>query len=333
MRVEYGHKSICPCASVSLAGTLTSGQVFFLLGDYQVDNALISVEEGRDDLPIFIHSELDDLDITAEAFRVYAHLARRAGSNGKAYPSYQSIGERCFRKQYPNASSETLRRKAIAAVNELIELGLILKRPNIKKDGSHATNDYRLTPRREWKAGGSVNTPCSVMTPGVVSTHPGSVLTPKDSPLEGTPIEGTPSKRSRPSTAGPATGTKAIVDRYCQCLGYVPARSKMARVGADAKDIASRGYSPDEVEQVYNILNDDPYWQDKTITLPVILTRLEKTKLTIRSKEGALHDRTKPAQEPQGYTGGWTPELLEKARDAKARGDRETLSQIIRGGV
>ena len=33
--------------------------------------------DGRD-LPIFIHSELDDLRLTSKAFRVYAHLARLA---------------------------------------------------------------------------------------------------------------------------------------------------------------------------------------------------------------------------------------------------------------
>jgi hypothetical protein len=43
----------------------------------------IAFEDGRN-LPIFIHSELDDLGLDPYEFRVYARIARRAGSSAIA---------------------------------------------------------------------------------------------------------------------------------------------------------------------------------------------------------------------------------------------------------
>ena len=49
-------------------------------------------------LPIFCHLVIDDLPMSLEAFRMYAHLARKWG-NGKfgALGSYSDMGEHCFR--------------------------------------------------------------------------------------------------------------------------------------------------------------------------------------------------------------------------------------------
>lgn len=43
---------------------------------------------------LFVHSALDDYPLTPEEFRVYAHLARRAG-HGDAYPAVASIAQKC----------------------------------------------------------------------------------------------------------------------------------------------------------------------------------------------------------------------------------------------
>lgn len=137
----------------------------------------IRVDDGRNDLPIFIHSELDDMKITSAAFRIYAHLARRAGKDNKAWPSYATMGEQCFRMDYPGADSATLRRKAIAAIKELIDAGLIVR--TLRKAGKeHTTNSYKLVPKTQW--GGGALTPPSALTPG-------GALTPKGTPLEDTP--------------------------------------------------------------------------------------------------------------------------------------------------
>ena len=86
-----------------------------------------TLQDDRDNLTLQIHSELDDFPLSAEAFRVYAHLVRRAGKSRKAWPSYQNIGETCFRASYPNAAKSTLKIKAIDAVRELVVHRLINK--------------------------------------------------------------------------------------------------------------------------------------------------------------------------------------------------------------
>lgn len=101
--------------------------------------------------PIFLHAYVDDLPLSLGAFRVYGHLSRRAGSNNFAWPSYNAIGEHCFRATYPTAKPDTLRRKAIAAVVELEKLGVIsVERRKLKGRQGNNSNAYRLLKLREW---------------------------------------------------------------------------------------------------------------------------------------------------------------------------------------
>ena len=44
---------------------------------------------------IFIHSKVDDADLTANELRVLFHLSRRAGSNGICKPGIRSIAKKC----------------------------------------------------------------------------------------------------------------------------------------------------------------------------------------------------------------------------------------------
>lgn len=102
--------------------------------------------------PAFVHSTVDETEMTANAFRVYGHLVRRAGSNGRCFPCYQSIGDTCFRKQY--AKPATRKTLAMRAVKELEELRLLSKTRR-GSDGKASdlpskSNDYRITPTGEW---------------------------------------------------------------------------------------------------------------------------------------------------------------------------------------
>lgn len=107
---------------------------------------------GIDFMPIFVHSLIDDLNLSLGAFRVYGHLARRSGTkNKKAWPSYNTIGEVCFRGSYPKALQATLRRKAIAAVKELKNEGLItVESRKIKDTAGNMTNHYQLVKLEDW---------------------------------------------------------------------------------------------------------------------------------------------------------------------------------------
>lgn len=139
------------------------------------------------DLPIFIHSELDDLGLTSKAFRVYAHLARRAGKNG-AFPSYASMGKICFAPDLPDGQEDTWKKWAIQAVKELVDAGLIHKQIRALPDGGNTSNIYSLTPRSKWKKaeGGDGGYLGGVMG----GTSGGDGGYPKGTPLEGTPLEG-----------------------------------------------------------------------------------------------------------------------------------------------
>lgn len=102
--------------------------------------------------PIFVHSDIDDLGLTTNAFRVYAHLARRAGKDNTAWPSYATIGEHCFRSSYPKAKEATLRRRAIEAVAELKKAGLItIERRRREDNEGHTSNQYRLVNLAQWR--------------------------------------------------------------------------------------------------------------------------------------------------------------------------------------
>jgi hypothetical protein len=157
------------------------------------DKPVGQLKDGRD-LPIFIHSELDDLGLKSRTFRVYAHLARRAG-RGEAFPSYNSIGEACFKPDLPKAKPDTWRRMAIAAVKELVDAGLIRKETHRNNRGDSSTNTYRLTPSREWAGGGGSDNalPSDNALRGSDNAL-GSDNAPKGTPFEGTPFEGTPLK-------------------------------------------------------------------------------------------------------------------------------------------
>ena len=115
------------------------------------DNEQFDVEEGRgDDLPIYVHSEIDDLPLTPNEFRVYAHLSRRAGRGNLAWPSYATIAEICFRPMYRKAKDATLRERARDAVKALERFGLIERVERRAEDGRSRSNAYRLLPRRRW---------------------------------------------------------------------------------------------------------------------------------------------------------------------------------------
>jgi hypothetical protein len=144
--------------------------------------------DGRSDSLMFVFSEIDDFDISIKAFRVYAHLVRRAGTNGECFPSYQSIGDCCFKVDY--AKPDTRKTLAIRAVKELVELHLLTKTIRKGPDGNKS-NDYELTSKPEWlewirtlkKEAKKAENVLSIKSGGVMGSHPrGDGGSPKGSP-------------------------------------------------------------------------------------------------------------------------------------------------------
>ena len=145
---------------------------------------LAALHDGRTDFNlVFIHSRLDDYGLSPQQFRVYAHLARRAGS-GAAWPAVATIAANC--QLHP----KTVRR----ALRVLVKHRLIRR-----EDRPGDTALYRLTPASEWNpprhitdAPGQKDTPASFgedTSTKRIADHPYQ----KDG-AEGNPIEGNPVK-------------------------------------------------------------------------------------------------------------------------------------------
>lgn len=136
---------------------------------------------------LYVHSEIDDYGLTAQEFRVYAHLARRAGKNG-AWPAVDSMARNC-----------RLNRDTVyQCLKRLKELNLVR---GSKRPGS--TTIYVLTPRSQWKPNSEgvsekegyplvSDTPYRKVRDTQVSESKGY----EGNPSEGTPLKDNTVKRS-----------------------------------------------------------------------------------------------------------------------------------------
>lgn len=94
------------------------------------------LQDGRSDFNVvFIHSRLDEYGLTPQQFRVYAHLARRAGS-GRAWPAVATMARIC--RLHPQTVRQVLR--------VLVQHRLITREPRAGR-----TPIYRLTPASQWQ--------------------------------------------------------------------------------------------------------------------------------------------------------------------------------------
>jgi hypothetical protein len=85
---------------------------------------------------LFVHSAIDDFPLSTEEFRVYAHIARRAGG-GEAWPAMSSIATKC------HIHEDTARR----CVHALTAYRLLSVEDRSKQG---KTNRYRLTAQSAW---------------------------------------------------------------------------------------------------------------------------------------------------------------------------------------
>lgn len=204
-----------------------------------------------------------------EAFRVYCHLARRANDCNQAWPSYRTIGEKCFKGSYPDSKPESLRRKAIAAVKELIDWNLVSVEPRPNSNGGQASNLYCLTDETEWKK--SINTPSEnarksreyqsrnkkgsdrgslpgdggspggvvmgVHPPGDGSSLPGDGGSPKGYPLKVNPIEVSP--LSPPTPPRESEEVRAVKFEAIELIN-LPGESKGSKQACGEKPIDSK---------------------------------------------------------------------------------------------
>lgn len=143
---------------------------------------------------IFVHSMIDDAGLSANEFRVYCHIARRAGA-GLAFPSGDSIAEVC-----------RMNKKTVWTVLAALEERKMITRKNRKG----TSNAYVLTTPDEWSRVLDWVDPIEGVTQKryhPVDPKEVPPLDPKEVPLristEGNPHEGNP-ERGEVSTSSPA---------------------------------------------------------------------------------------------------------------------------------
>ncbi len=129
--------------------------------------------------PAFIHSALDEYGLTPQQFRVYCHIARRAGSGGLAFAGLDSMARKC--RLHPKTVTRAL---AFLTARQLLAA---TRRPG-------QTTVYRLNPISAWSPpfDGSVSK-VSTSPHKPIPTHPSQSDT-----NEGNPIKGNPKKDSSP---------------------------------------------------------------------------------------------------------------------------------------
>jgi hypothetical protein len=132
---------------------------------------------------IFVHSRLDDYGLSTQQFRVFCHMARRAG-RGEAYPAVATIAAVC--RLHP----QTVRH----ALNTLVAHRLLTRQ---ERPGHTAL--YRLTAPSQWQPPTRIDgDPCETNTsPSHAKSSPAKQMRPHSCESEvakGNPSEGNPQK-------------------------------------------------------------------------------------------------------------------------------------------
>jgi hypothetical protein len=157
----------------------------------------VQARDGRDDMPVFIHSELDDYGLSPIEFRIYGRLARRAGK-GEAKESVPKMAEGC-----------KVSERSVQLALRLLELAGLTE----AEEHTGHTTVYRLLPRSRWAdpaqldelrervtAGWKKPTPATIAPPQLLHPRKENTPTPATIAPKGTPVEGTPNSATATPT-------------------------------------------------------------------------------------------------------------------------------------
>lgn len=176
-------------------------------------------------------------DLSGNDVRVYAALARYAGSDGQAWPSYKTLAGNC------GVSRSTVKR----SIDQLEQVGAVVKKNRDGDDGAPTSNLYTvMTTEPGWVTsdpGGvtSDTTPRSTSDPGV-----GSPVTPEGEPLNENQSEGLSD-----SSDVPPVSHQDVFERVARVCGLDPTsltRAEGGRVAKAAKGIRQVVSALDEID-------------------------------------------------------------------------------------
>jgi DNA-binding MarR family transcriptional regulator len=198
------------------------------------------LKDSREDLPIFIHSELDDYGLTPIEFRIYSRHARRAGKKG-CMESVAKMAEGC--KVSP---------RSVQLAVKLLLLANLIER----EERPGETTIYHLTPRSQWADASQLDnlrkqvtkdwkkvTPAMVAppekasTPATLAPHPRNGCTPTPAMVapKGTPVEGSPVKATTTSVVAARTETAVSLCR--KITHRSPNEKQRQDITAQVKDL------------------------------------------------------------------------------------------------
>lgn len=100
------------------------------------DNAEVVPQVSKYRSPINVNSKLDDFGLDPYEFRVYGHVARRAGKYGECFAKVEAMASVC----------KMSTRKVRYTLRFLCEAGLLLE----QKTPNRKTVTYKLTPMESW---------------------------------------------------------------------------------------------------------------------------------------------------------------------------------------
>jgi hypothetical protein len=163
----------------SMAGNNTSGDP----PETAAQSATVPIQDKRTDFNVvFIHSRLDDYGLPPAEFRVYAHIARRAGS-GMGWPAVKSIAGVC--RLHPQTVRHALR---------VLVSHRLLRR--VDRPGQTAV--YTITPASAWQPPERISDPYEKDTPPSdsqatptqrIQGHPYETDGAEGNPIEGNPLK------------------------------------------------------------------------------------------------------------------------------------------------
>jgi hypothetical protein len=247
-----------------------------------------SLHHYRIELPNLI----DDMDMSVYAFRLYAHLKRRAGDHGDCWEGTRKLAASC-RMSLGQVSK---------AKKELIDLGLITitKRDTPSGPGDEISiidiwpknfDTFKRSPHERFTDTSVHHTNASQLersqgelmrSQGEHEEEPVKKNHEESSSRASTPARkrkatsnasegemeqatltaaGTPS----PNSARPPSPHQAMMQAYAEALGY-PIRNG-GKEAAAAKWLIQHDYTPDQVVACYESLKADPFWSDKHLSL------------------------------------------------------------------
>jgi hypothetical protein len=219
----------------------------------------LEAEDGRDDKPIFIHSELDDYGLSAIEFRVYSRLARRSGQTA-AFESVPNMA-----KEFEVSDRTVQRCLKVLTICRLIAEQIRPGKPTRYTLNPRSVwspkSQLKATRASVWNKSGDTTTPSPHVTGdttkgGGVTPQRGVVVTPQRE--EGSSIEGTKPNGGEPRAPRDPSSVTEVFTYWQSVMEKKGARLTPERERAVCARL-KQDYTVDEIKQAVDGCRASPF--------------------------------------------------------------------------